>query len=296
VTGVYVYGRTTYFFPKGLDKIFKNLEMINIWNCQLKEIHQSDLKVFPNLVYFALSRNEIKWIEAGLFDFNPNLEYVGFHESSIIHIDPNVFDHLNELRYFQFWSVPCFNQDINDSIEKVQEALQVIKSNCSNSKILALDRQIKKLEIESKNLSSEAFNIKLESFEKRFNNSKFSEYPTLNSKFQNLKLVDVSTQIDQVPNASILNQNEINLKNITDKSEDLKSSQYCPVDDHKASQNELPTTLSEIKSLVTEHGSNLDNLKASYDQISKTLTDLKTDMDTKLKLLKNLMEKIDEKL
>jgi len=162
--------------------------LIVISICQLKEIHQSDLKVFPNLVYFDLTFNEIEVIEAGLFDFNPNLEYIIFYESKIIHIDPNVFDHLNKLKYFWFRPVPCVHENIYNSREEVLEVLKVVKSNCSNSEFLSLENQIKNLEIESKTLNSEAFNTKLETFEKSFKNSKFLNFRPLSYKFQNLKL------------------------------------------------------------------------------------------------------------
>jgi len=157
--------------------------------CQLKAIHQSDLKVFPNLIYFALDSNEIEVIEEGLFDFNPNLEFVAFWESKIIHIDTNVFDHLTKLRYFSFTDIPCTDfVDITNSTEKVQKALKVFKSNCSNAEFLSLENQITNLEIESKTLNSSDFNTKLYIFEQTFNNSKFSKFRPLNYKFQNLKL------------------------------------------------------------------------------------------------------------
>jgi len=124
--------KTIQFFPNGLDKFFKNIKIIRINFCKLKEIHQSDLKGFPNLVYFYLLNNEIEVIEAGLFDFNPNLEVVGFFESKIIHIDPNVFDHLTKLRNFWFYHVPCVDQTIFNSTEQVQETIKIVKSNCSN--------------------------------------------------------------------------------------------------------------------------------------------------------------------
>jgi len=190
VLGFHASSTIMQLFPRGLEKFFKNLKMINIQDSQLKEIHQSDLKVFPNLVYFALGKNEIEVIEEGLFDFNPNLEFVGFEESKIIHIDPNVFDHLTKLSNFWFYSVPCVDQDIYDSSGDIQEIIQVVKSNCSNSEFLSLDNQIKNLEIESKTLNSEVFGAKLESFEKSFNNSKFSKFRPLNYKFQNLKLTN----------------------------------------------------------------------------------------------------------
>jgi len=137
VQGFYATGKTIQFFPKGLENIFKNIKVIRITECQLKAIHQSDLKPFPNLVYFFSAENEIKVIEKGLFDYNPDLEVVGFaYETEIAHIDPNVFDNLNKLRYFFFWAVPCVSQTISDSREEVQKIIQVVKSNCSNSEYL----------------------------------------------------------------------------------------------------------------------------------------------------------------
>jgi len=152
VTGFSAIYLTLKFFPRGLDKFFKNLKMFRISYCQLKEIHQSDLKPFPNLVYLFLFCNEIEVIEAGLFDFNPNLEVVGFREPKIKHIDPNVFDNLTKLRWFWFREVPCIDKNIDDSKDQVQEAIKVVKSKCSDFEFLSRDNQIENLETKS-NLS-----------------------------------------------------------------------------------------------------------------------------------------------
>jgi len=187
VIGFRAYGITIQFFPKGLNKFFKNLKMINIQSCQLKEIHQSDLKVFPKLVYLKLQSNDIEVIEEGLFDFNSNLEYIEFFESKIIHIDPNVFDHLNNLRYFHFFFVRCVGLRISNSKLQVQNALRVVKSKCTNSEFLSLDNQIRNLKIESKTLNSKTFNTKLESVKKILKSSKFSKFRPLNYKLKNLE-------------------------------------------------------------------------------------------------------------
>jgi len=207
VNGFHAELKTIQFFPKGLEKFFKNIKMIDLYFCQLKELYQSDMKAFPHLIFIRLGGNGIEVIEAGLFDFNPNLEFVGFWESSIIHIDPNVFDNLNKLSYFKFFTVPCVDQNVNDSKEKVQEVLEVVRSNCSNSDFLSLESQIKSLEIVSKILNSEDLSLKLENFEKNLKNSKLSTSQTLNYKFQNLKR---AIQIEQAQNASI---SEVNLSN-----------------------------------------------------------------------------------
>ena len=73
VLGFYAVSKTIQYFPQGLEKFFKNLKVIFIGSCQLKEIHQADLKPFANLVIFYLNGNPIEVIEEGFFDFNPNL-------------------------------------------------------------------------------------------------------------------------------------------------------------------------------------------------------------------------------
>jgi hypothetical protein len=134
VTGIGAYKETIYYFPKAF-RVFKNLKAIQIAYCGLKEIHQSDLLTFSNLAYFFVYGNEIKVIEKGLFDYNPDLQVVGFQETAIVHIDPNVFDHLTKLTHFWLDEVPCVDMDVPNS-EKLQEAIQVVKSNCSNSEYL----------------------------------------------------------------------------------------------------------------------------------------------------------------
>jgi len=210
VTGFYADRKRIQFFPKGLNKIFKNLKFIFIHKSQLKEIHQSDLKVFPNLVYFYLVYNKIAVIEAGLFDFNPKLELVVFWESKIIHIDPNVFDNLNKLRYLWFEYVLCVDQNIFNSREQVQEAIKVVKSNCSNSEYLELDNQIKNLKIDFEILNSPEFNVKLEIFEKNLENSKFTESSQLNDRIQNPKVKSVNLVIK----LNLMNEKSLKYQNL----------------------------------------------------------------------------------
>jgi len=295
VLGFSAQSKTIQFCPKGLEKIFKNIKVINIYNCQLKEILQSDLKVFLNLVYFYLFNNEIEVIEEGLFDFNPNLELIWLYESKIIHIDPNVFDHLTKLRYLYLSFVPCINQDVDDSKEKVQEVLKVIKSNCSNSEFLSLENQIKNLEIESKTLNSEDFDTKFEIFEKSFKNSKFLKFRPLNYKFQNLKSSISTIHNNQVQDIILSN----GLKNITDKIENLRASQCRlnhPVDELKASQNEVKITLNSIKSSVTNQESKLDQIQKSLVQIQDSMSSSISNVISKVSEVTSSISQIEVKV
>ena len=80
--------KTVNYFPKGIEKIFKNLQGISISNSGLQEITQSDLSVFPELVNLILTQNNIQVLEQGLFDINPKLTYINLNWNKISQIHP----------------------------------------------------------------------------------------------------------------------------------------------------------------------------------------------------------------
>ena len=80
-----------HYFPNGIEKTFKSIAFIRIHSCELKEIHQSDLKPFPKLTELHLAHNEIEILEQGFFDFNPDLEMTYFDNNKITQISPNIF-------------------------------------------------------------------------------------------------------------------------------------------------------------------------------------------------------------
>jgi len=260
--------KTIKFFPKGLEKFFKNLKLIQILACQLQEIHQSDLKVFPNLTYLYLNSNDIEVIEEGLFDFNPKLEYIEFYESKIIHVDPNVLDNLTKLRTFLFPDVSCVKHNIENSKEKVQKALNVARPKCTNSDFVSLENQIKNLEIESKTLKFEDFNTKLEIFEKILKNSKFSKFRPLNYKFEFLKN-QTSSNVHQIvkiesPDTKFVNLGE-NLKEL------ITNGQNQMLEELHFIYNELKPTLDVLKSM---------QFVASNEKFSKFETKLNEEFST----------------
>jgi len=287
--------KTINFFPKGLDKFFKNLKLIYINTCQLKEIYQSDLKVFPNLVYFGLFDNDIEVIEEGLFDFNPNLEAVGFSEAKIIYIDPNVFDHLTKLSDFWFYSVPCIDQYISNSKEMVQEAIKIVKSKCLNSEFLLLVNQIKNLEIESKTLSSETFNTKLLEFENIFKISKFSKFRPLNYKFEMFKN-ESSSNFHQSASldTKLVNHGE-NLKEL------ITSGQNKIIEELGVFYNELKPNLKSMQKIDNNEEQIVNfetKMKEKFDKFEKELRHkLSTNFDEKVdEIEKRLIKKFEEKL
>ena len=82
----YSYDRNVHFFPKGLDKVFRNLNGIILYSEPICLIQQSDLKPYTKLVFLQLADTNIEVLEDGLFDFNLELKYLALNENKILHI------------------------------------------------------------------------------------------------------------------------------------------------------------------------------------------------------------------
>lgn len=132
VEGIEADNLTVHYFPRGLDRIFKNLKMIDINNGRLKEIHQSDLKSFPKLVCLDLYENDIESLEKGLFDYNPKLEMIWLSSNKIIHVDVNLFDNLVKLTYLSLDANRCISEYAENNTEKVKEIIRYSKTNCQD--------------------------------------------------------------------------------------------------------------------------------------------------------------------
>ena len=130
VYGFYAYEQKTEVFPRGLEKIFKNIKFINIQYGRIKEIHQSDLKPFPQLKYLSFWQNDIETIEEGLFDFNPKLAVIGLDGNKISKIHPNVFDHLSNLYSLWLRQNQCIDNYAQDNSTAVKEVIKHVKLQC----------------------------------------------------------------------------------------------------------------------------------------------------------------------
>ncbi|KAG5680407.1 hypothetical protein PVAND_009916 [Polypedilum vanderplanki] len=89
----YLTGANLNFFPRNLENVFKNLELIYIYDSKLIEITSEDLKPFPKLKYFRLYGNPIEVIREDLFTHNPELEVLYLENNEINHIYPKALSH-----------------------------------------------------------------------------------------------------------------------------------------------------------------------------------------------------------
>lgn len=234
-------------FPKGLEKVFKNLKAIyTTVGGQLRELHQEDLKPFPNLVEFLIDGNQIEIIEEGLFDFNPHLEAISFYYNKIFHVNYNVFDNLSRLSNLWMNGCQCYS-DVSRNRESTLALIQRLKVACQNPVIVRFEGKLEDLKERSNNPSqAKAFKILIESYQSDFMNIHDPRLLYLKRDYLRLKES---------------NRNEINMTTISEPSTNINQDNSCISNDDILSLNK------RFESLETQVESKFESLN---DQI-KTL-------------------------
>jgi len=251
VTAIQINQGQIHYFPRGLNKIFKNLKGISISNTGLKEIHQSDLKDFPELVDLWLMSNNIEILEENLFEFNPNLDYIDLDSNKISHINPNVFDKLTKLKTLYLRSNNCINVRAFNDATDVQDVIRTAKAQCTSSDYSSLEQKVKNLEIESKNLNSENLKEKLGKLENEIKNSKFPN--TFHRRIQDLKAAQAEKAQDEATTATTESPKEPELsKFVTCLALELKI-------------DNVGTTLKDLLTQTGNRTCNIGNDKDSLD-------------------------------
>jgi len=165
------------YFPKGLEKLFKNLKVILIYYGRLKQISQSDLKPFPNLIHLEVYENNIEVLEDGLFVNHPKMQVAWFQSNKVFHVGKNVFNNLNNITYLGFGSNPCINMNTYDNSTAAKVIIQNLKIKCFDANFDNISQNLANLENESKTLTFYTFPIwseNLANLETEFKSSRFS--------------------------------------------------------------------------------------------------------------------------
>ncbi|KAL7012608.1 hypothetical protein ACKWTF_014950 [Chironomus riparius] len=307
VIGFYIYEKTVNYFPKALEKLFKNLKAISIESCKLKEVTQLDLKPFPKLAYLQLSLNLIEVIEPGLFDFNRDLQVISFESNNILHVDSNVFDKLPKLTYLWFHGVPCYD-NILSAKRSPQEIVKKLKSVCIDPEFLALSGKFEDFEGEIKSLNFDNFEVRFSSFTNEVKGLKFFGTSYFNDRLDALKHsykastlstsegpLEIHSKAKIEPTSSTVLRGSKSCENCCKIDETLDLSfkfgnLSLAINYLKSSQVEVVDSLNEIKMTVNTQDTKLKDLQESQN-ILKTSVDTQNSIND-LKSSQNALQSL----
>ncbi|KAG5679612.1 hypothetical protein PVAND_009172 [Polypedilum vanderplanki] len=177
VKSFYIHGGNLKYFPKNLQNVFKNLELIFIANSKLIEITSEDLRPFPKLKYFYLDKNPIEIIKEDLFVHNLELEVLYLVNNKINHIEPKALSQLNKLRAIDLSNNVC-KFDKTQAATKF-EVLKIVKKIEQGQCLSLIYRTPENL------LISQINQLKQQFYEQQDEILKFKK--ELNGKEQNMK-------------------------------------------------------------------------------------------------------------
>jgi hypothetical protein len=124
------------YFPEGLTKFFKNLEVIEIKSANLMEIGKEDFQQFGDkLRMLWLAGNNLKKIDGDLFEFNKNLEKIGLDSNKIEKINEKAFESLKNLQsLFLRWNSCTNDKDFAENDQaKVQMLIKNVEMKCKKA-------------------------------------------------------------------------------------------------------------------------------------------------------------------
>ncbi|XP_070505224.1 paramyosin-like [Chironomus tepperi] len=288
VEGFSVYNKgQVHYFPRGLDKIFKNLIGIQIAYAGLKEIHQSDLKDLPKLRNLFLYGSSLEILEANLFKFNPNLDYIYLKSNKISHIDPNVFDKLTKLKDMNLDANTCISMSASDSQTAVQNIIKTASTRCINSDYSNLEHKVRNLEAASSNLDSEQFKENLEKLENEVKNSKFPNFFQI--ELQDLKAEQAKKAQEEHFSALVSKACRLsitdNLTNLMTLATNGTDSKQCAALQDKINENftKMSQNIAKIDEKLSGTAAQINN--SQCDALKDDLRKHIEDMDTKLEIL-----------
>jgi hypothetical protein len=95
--------------PKGLEKLFPQIEAIGIEISKLREIKKEDLAPFPKLKKLWIQYNDLETLPSDLFESNPELSLVSFPGNKLKFVGGNILSPLKKLIWVYFGSNPCID-------------------------------------------------------------------------------------------------------------------------------------------------------------------------------------------
>ncbi|KAL7013482.1 hypothetical protein ACKWTF_015418 [Chironomus riparius] len=271
VLSFHAFSKHLIYFPRGLEKIFKNLKRIGILSDFIKEISQEDLKPYPQLVTLNLVNNDILILEEGTFAYNPDLAVVDLENNKLLHIDPGVFSTVSKLIRLFLASNTCFNQNIQHcSSTELSEFIKDAENSCKHSEFIKVKQTLSELRIMLEFVIPENLQIytsKINQTELTFKNSKFKFLSSIKDQIMHLQLIHSSS--------SFFNANSqlLKLKHRMMSLKDNKTSKY--LDNSYEKLDELLQFMTNVSFDVIDPKPKIDN---ENKQIETTTHDHTTTM------------------
>lgn len=103
------------FIPQGMHNFFPHIGAITVFNCNISELNDYDLRDHIDLEYLSLLQNRIQHIPGDFFENTPRMRYMNFNNNQIRYAGENLIEHLFTLNQALFSNNICINYSVTNS-------------------------------------------------------------------------------------------------------------------------------------------------------------------------------------
>jgi Leucine rich repeat len=136
VKAIQIMNQALDFIPRDVNKYFKNIQGLSMWNAKLKVISKFDLQQFPELRSFYINGNPIEAVEGDLFSYTKKLRLVALENNKITSVGANLFSDLKDLRALFFQYNSCLSEYVSDNPTAALELSKRIVQACPVSAVM----------------------------------------------------------------------------------------------------------------------------------------------------------------
>ncbi|CAG9811160.1 unnamed protein product [Chironomus riparius] len=114
--------------PQGLTKTFPNLNIINIYHSNLKNLVKADLEEYKNIKKFTVFDDLIDIVPGDLFENCKKLEKIVMNFKSLTVVEPDILDRLDKLKYvdmseYGFYDSATSNPSASTNLDQIKTNL-----------------------------------------------------------------------------------------------------------------------------------------------------------------------------
>jgi BTB/POZ domain/Leucine rich repeat len=128
---------TVHYVPRGLDKIFPALKVLDIENCGLLSIAQNDFHGLQKLEVLNLSQNQLQWLPSNLLVGMTKLKCISFYNNKLERVSSKLLEPIasNPLKFVSFMGNAkidnYFGPGYRGGTKSLQELMKIIDASCA---------------------------------------------------------------------------------------------------------------------------------------------------------------------
>jgi hypothetical protein len=123
------HGKTVDYFPRGFEKFFPYLNVIDVWFKKITKLDGDELENYKNLIWFGIQHSSLEFVPGNLFSNNKKIKVINMYGNNIKYVGEGLLDGLNGLFYASFAHNTCIDERA-ETPAQIEQLKRNLRKNC----------------------------------------------------------------------------------------------------------------------------------------------------------------------